>query len=110
MVQIDAISERVINKERASSALRLARYSLKIPKNPPHSYPIIIKMPLVIAGAMGKVNSAPIPMDAGMIGTRNVPSKTHVIIINQKLPSGRMKMKATSIAKTPQQITRNVIR
>ena len=37
MVQIEAIRDRTMNKEMASSALMLARYSLKIPKTPPHS-------------------------------------------------------------------------
>ena len=63
-----------------------------------------------MAGAKGKVNSAPIPIDEGMIGTRKVPKIQHVTFITQKLPSGIMKREAKSIAKVIQQTTLIVMR
>jgi len=63
-----------------------------------------------MAGAKGKVNSAPITIDEGIIGTRKAPKIQHVTFITQKLPSGTMKRQATSIAKVTQHTTLMVMR
>ena len=94
-----------IKSAKAAKGLMPHRISPIIPKTAPQNYPVIRRIPLVKAGAIGNVNSAPRPIDAGITGTIVIPKKHIQTEVNEKSPIGRMIAHMMSIAITPKQTT-----
>lgn len=65
---------------------------------------------MVVAGAIGKVNSEAKFIDTGIIGTKKVPSNSKFIPTSQTLPLGNVKHNITAHKTTAPQIIRNGIK